>query len=268
MEVSMKRIMFMKPGLCAAVAAAALTVASAAASAQEADPMKILKAMSDYVGSQKALSFSYDAAIEVVTPSVEKIQFASSGSVLLNRPDKARVTRTGGYADVELVFDGKTATVLGKNINAYAQLDAPGTTADLVERIRKNAGVDMPGADLLSPTAADDMTVDAYEGKVIGRGVIDGVECDHLAFRGPEADWQLWVEVGAKPVPHKYVITSKAVAGAPQYTLTIKDWKTDPAVASDAFSFKAPSGANKVDLASMSGIDEIPEGMPTKGAGK
>ena len=35
--------------------------------------------------------------------------------MLLNRPDKARVSRVGGYADVEMVFDGKTLTVFGKN---------------------------------------------------------------------------------------------------------------------------------------------------------
>ena len=54
------------------------------------------------------------------------------------------------------------------------------------------------------------------EAKHIGRGVIDGVECEHLAFRNQDVDWQLWVQVGAKPIPCKYVITSKAVGiGAP-----------------------------------------------------
>ena len=72
---------------------------------------------------------------------------------------------------------------------------------------------------------------------MIGKGVIDGVECDHLAFRNVETDWQIWIESGAKPIPRKYVITSKGIGEAPQYTLRIKDWKTD--VAADAFAFKA-----------------------------
>jgi len=57
------------------------------------------------------------------------------------------------------------------------------------------------------------------------RAVVDGVECEHLAFRGVDTDWQIWIETGARPVPRKYVITSKTLAGAPQYTLRIKDWK-------------------------------------------
>src|SRR4051794_2024881 len=78
--------------------------------AQAQDAGKVLKAMSDYVTSQKNLSISFDADIEVVTSDLQKIQFTSSGQVLLSRPDKIRVSQTGGYADVELVFDRKTVT--------------------------------------------------------------------------------------------------------------------------------------------------------------
>jgi hypothetical protein len=99
----------------------------------------------------------------------------------------------------------------------------------------------------------------------IGQGVIDGVECEHLAFRGVDTDWQIWIESGARPVPRKYVITSKTVAGAPQYTLRIKDWKTDAAADADTFVFKPPAGVTKVDLDSgvMAEFDELPPGTPS-----
>jgi hypothetical protein len=45
----------------------------------------------------------------------------------LHRPNEIRATRTGGYADVEMFFDGKVLTVNGKNINGYTQLEAPGS---------------------------------------------------------------------------------------------------------------------------------------------
>src|SRR5450631_3912557 len=113
------------------VAAAGLLVAAMAsgmprAQAQKApdDTLEILKAMSDYVASQKNISLTYDTDIEVITPEVEKIQFTSSGKVLLSRPDKVRATRTGGYADVEIVFDGKTVSAIGKNVNVYTQFEA------------------------------------------------------------------------------------------------------------------------------------------------
>jgi hypothetical protein len=58
------------------------------AKAQSNDADKILKAMSDYVASQKTLSVTFDSDIEVITPNLRKIQFTSSGRVQLSRPDK------------------------------------------------------------------------------------------------------------------------------------------------------------------------------------
>jgi hypothetical protein len=231
--------------------------------AQAQDASKILKAMSDYVTSQKVLSLAFDADIEVVTSELQKIQFTSSGQVLLSRPDKIRVTRTGGYTDVELVFDGKTAAVLGKNVNAFAQTDAPGSVDQLIDRLRDQYNVAMPGADLLLSGVYDELMADVVDAKHIGQGVVDGVECEHLAFRNPDIDWQLWVEIGARPIPRKYVITSKAVTGAPQYTLRIKDWRTDVQVAADAFAFKPPADAKQVEFTALREIDEVPPGQPS-----
>jgi hypothetical protein len=64
--------------------------------------------MSEFVAGEKTVTFTFDSDIEVITPQLEKIQFTNSGGALLSRPDKLRAHRIGGYADVEMVFDGKT----------------------------------------------------------------------------------------------------------------------------------------------------------------
>jgi hypothetical protein len=224
------------------------------------DAGKVLKAMSDYLTGQKTISMTFDSDIEVITSELQKIQFTSSGQVLLNRPDKLRATRTGAYTDVELMFDGKTATVLGKHLNVFAQVDAPGSVDQLIDYLRDRYKVAIPGADLLVSRVYQELTASLIDSKHIGQGVIDGIECEHLAFRTVDVDWQLWVEIGDRPIPRKYVITSKAVTGAPQYTLRIKDWKTDVQVATDAFAFKPPAEARKVELTALREIDEIPPG--------
>jgi hypothetical protein len=88
------------------------------------------------------------------------------------------------------------------------------------------------------------------------------VECEHLAFRNVDTDWQLWVEVGLKPIPHKYIITSKSMAGAPQYTLRIAGWKSNTQPAAEAFMFEPPAGAKQIDLNALPGLDEVPPGSP------
>jgi hypothetical protein len=232
---------------------------------QAQDAAGILKAMSDYVTSQKVLSLTFDTDIEVITSELQKIQFTSSGQVLLSRPDKIRASRIGGYADVELVFDGKVVAVLGRNINAFAQADAAGSVDQLVDRLRDQYNVSMPGADLLLSRVYDELMADVIDAKHIGQGVVDGVDCEHLAFRNVDVDWQLWIEVGARPIPRKYVVTSKAVTGAPQYTLRIKEWRTDVPVAADAFVFKPPADSKRVEFAALREIDEIPPGQPSGG---
>lgn len=242
---------------------AAIVVLSVTASqnARADDPAKVLKAMSDYLAGQKSLSAKFDSDVEVVTPELQKIQFSSSGEMKMNRPDKLRVRRTGGYADVELVYDGKTVSLYGNNAKSYVQADLAGGIDKMIDTLAGQSSVGLPGADLLLTNSYDELMANVTQGSHIGQGVVDGVECEHLAFRGPDTDWQIWIETGAKPVPRKYVITSKTVAGAPQYTLRIRDWKTDANADAD-FTFKPPADATKVALDSTAVIefDEIPPG--------
>src|SRR5262245_32858768 len=78
--------------------------------AQTDNARQIVKDMADYLANQKVILATYDTDIEIVTTDLEKIQFTSSGELLLSRPNMFRASRVGGYSNVELVFDGTTAT--------------------------------------------------------------------------------------------------------------------------------------------------------------
>jgi hypothetical protein len=238
-------------GRWAAVIVLVFTITLSVASrvqAQEDSAFKILKAMSDYLVGQKVISAALDTDIEVITPELQKIQFASSGQLLLNRPEKLRVSRTGGYADVELLYDGSKFTIYDKYHKVLAQRDVSGSVDQLIDRLRSEAMIEAPGADLLLSNPYEALTMDVLDAKHIGRGVVDGVECEHLAFRYQDTDSQIWIEAGSRPVPRKYVITSKAVTGGPQYTLRIKDWKTDEQLSADAFTLKQADGVRKIEF--------------------
>ncbi len=232
--------------------------APSGASADEADARKLLKTMSDYLAAQKAISFQYDTNLEIVTKDKQKLALASSGKLTLNRPDKIRATRTGGFADVEFLFDGKTLTLLGKTANLYGQLEVPGTIDHLIDELREKHGRPVPGADLLLSNVYDELMPAVVNVKDLGSGVIGGVECDHLAFRTKEVDWQIWIAQGSRPYPCRYVITSKQVAQAPQYSVTIRDWQTGAEVGAGDFSFTNTTGAKKMDLKDLPNMDELP----------
>jgi hypothetical protein len=239
-------------------ASAIAVVCAAPARAGEAEAKQLLKGMSIYLAEQKAVSFAYDADLEVVTTEHQKLMLASSGKVEMGRPDKLRVTRMGGFANVEMVFDGKTLTVLGKDANLYAQVEVPGTIDHLVDELRDRLQRPLPGADLLSHDVYGVLMADVADVKDLGSGVIGGTECDHLAFRTKEVDWQIWIAQGEEPYPCRYVITAKDIDQGPQYSITITDWKTGIDVTAEDFGFQNKTSAEKVDIAKLGDIDELP----------
>jgi hypothetical protein len=215
--------------------------------------------MTDYMTAQQTISLSFDSDIEVITPQMEKIQFTNSGEALLNRPDRLRARRIGGYSDVELIYDGTTISIHDRDGNGYAQIEAPGTVDQLIGSLRAGHGVAMPGADLLLTQAYDVLIADVMEAKYIGRGIIGGRECEHLAFRNFDTDWQLWVEVGEKPMPCKMVITSKTINNAPQYTLRVTAWEPEIEIPPDAFAFVPPTDATVLSPDALIHLDELPQ---------
>jgi hypothetical protein len=88
--------------------------------------------------------------------------------------------------------------------------------------------------------------------------VIGGVTCNHLAFRTELVDWQIWIAEGDRPYPCRYVITSNAVAGFPEYRMDVRNWKTGAEVAPVDFAFQAPANARKMDLIDLPDADELP----------
>jgi len=236
-----------------------MVVGNSTVSADETDAKRILKSMSDYMAAQQSFSFDYDANLEIVTPESQVIGIASSGSLTLNRPDKVHATRSGGFADTEMNFDGTTLTLLGKNLNVFTQMEIPGTVAHLIDELKDTYNRPLPAADLLLPNSYDVLMKGVVDVKDLGSGVIGGIECDSLAFRTEEVDWQIWIAQGDTPYPCRFVITSKQVAGGPQYSIQIRNWKAGDEVAARDFSFKNTTEAGRVELQDLKGTGDLPE---------
>ena len=233
---------------------------SPVARADDAYAKTRMKAMSDYMAKQTAISFGYDSDLEIVTKDHQKLILANSGTVDVVRPDKIHAKRDGGFSNVEMIFDGKTLTLLHKDANIYAQSDVPGTLDHLIDELRDKFHKPVPGADLLLSNLYDQLMPSVNDTKDLGSGVIGGTECDHFAFRADEVDWQIWIAQGDRPYPCRYVITSKKVDQAPQYRVQARDWATGPAnqVAANNFGFTNSTNARKINAIDLGDVDELP----------
>lgn len=225
----------------------------------DAEAERVLRAMTGYLGGLQAFSAQYDVDNEVISTDGQKLQFSASGTIEVQRPGRLHATRTGGFADVELFFDGKAVTLLGKKKNVFKQLRGPTTIDQAIETLRSELDVDLAGADLLYADLYEGLLTDVRSGTNLGPGVVNGVLCDHLAFRAEKVDWQIWVQRGDKPLPLKYVITSKWVTGAPQYTIRLHHWNTQPQLDPQRFVFRAPAGARELETVATNELGELSE---------
>jgi hypothetical protein len=242
----------------AALVAVAALASPSPAGADEAHARELLQAMSAYLGAQEALAFDFDVSLEVVTVEDQKLAVASSGAVTLQRPDRVRATRTGGFADVEMVFDGETMKLLGKNANVYGQIKAPGSVEQLIDVLRDEYGLPLPVADLLLGDFYGEVMPLVVDVKDLGAGVIRGVECDHLALRTDEVDFQIWIAQGDEPYPCRYTIATKTIVGWPQYVIDVREWTTGDAVAADDFALALPADALLLSDDELHLLGELP----------
>jgi len=236
---------------------ACLSVQRAFAQAEiEADAAKVLGEMSKYLGSLQRFSVDYDVETEVVSYEGQKLQFISSGAIEVQRPNKLHASRKGPVANFELTLDGSVLSLFGKNMNAFFQVPAA-TIDEAINVLRNDVGFDAPAADLLAENPLQQAETDTTRGTHVGMAFLNGVEVHHLAFRGKEVDWQLWVTVGENPLPLKYVITSKWVAASPEHSIEFRNWNTAPSIEDSSFVFTPPKDAKKLETFSVDAIGEI-----------
>jgi hypothetical protein len=241
--------------LAAGTVALALAIGASVASADETQARELVLAMTKFLAAQPSLSFDVDSNFEIVTTDGQKLSIASSGSVMMQRPDKIHVLRRSGFAEVEMTFDGKMLSVLNRTDSIGAQIELPGSIEQLIDTLRDDYRRPLPAADLLVADPGSVLLAEVTGGMDLGSGVIRGQECDHLAFRGPEVDWQIWIAQGAKPYPCRFVITTKTVAGEPQYTLDFSAWGAG--AASAEFTIADLDGAKMAELAGVPYLDEL-----------
>jgi hypothetical protein len=219
--------------------------------AVEPEATRILKRMTDYLGSLQRFSLDTENTFEDVLVSGQKIQHGFTASVAIQRPDKLRSERTDGLVNQLFVYDGKTLTIYNRDANYYAVADAPDNIDDLLHFARDTLGIVPPIGDMVYTNAFDLLTASITSGVVVGKSMVGGVRCDHLAFRSPVVDWQIWIADGDKPLPHKYVLITRDDPDQPQYIALMSNWKVAPKSNRALFSFSAPKGAKKTDFIRM-----------------
>jgi hypothetical protein len=159
-----------------------------------------------------------------------------------------RAERNGDLVEQVFVYDGKSITLFNPGETVFAQVAAPDTLEAMLEFARTRLDIVAPAGDLLARNAYDILMDGVTDGFVVGKAVVEGVRCDHLAFRAPHVDLQVWLQEGPQPLPRKLVITTRDLPSAPQLAVTVSRWDLQPNFNSQTFTFTPPAGAKRVEF--------------------
>ena len=238
-----------------ALGAAVLVMKPAPTRAQgpeiEPEAKQILKRMTDYLGGLESFSLDTENMLEDVLVSGQKIQYDFTANVQIQRPNRVRVERTGDELQQLFVYDGATLAMFNPLDGYFATTPAPDNIDDLLHFARDTLDIVPPTGDFVFTNAFDLLMASVTEGFVVGKSMVGGVRCDHLAFRTPVVDWQIWIADGNQPLPYKYVLTTMDDPAHPQYLGLMSNWNVAPEFDEAMFRFSKPEGAQEIEFLRM-----------------
>ena len=215
------------------------------------DADRILREMGDYLRAASEYTFRADISYDEIVED-QMILFGGIAEIALRRgpdqlPDQLNVEFDGDEIRRRIVFDGKTITLHNMSKNLYAVTDVPSEIDVALDRFFEVFG-SVPVADLVYSDPYRTLIENVQTGFVVGQHPVNGIRCHHLAFAQEAIDWQIWVEVGPRPVPRKLVITYRDEPGSPQYIAELSDWNFQPRLSEHYFTFRPPDGADEIEF--------------------
>jgi hypothetical protein len=219
---------------------------SAATVAPEAT--KALNSMGDYLRTLKTFQVKATISREIVMLDGEKVQFDGTADLIVQRPDRLRLSMTSDRTDRRFFFDGKTFTLYAPRTNYFATVAAPPTIIQLADTLETRFGIELPLVDLFRWGTADGIDGQLTSANFVGPSQIDGVTCEQYAFRQNGADWQVWIQSGDFKLPRKLVITTTTDEARPQYS-AVYSWNLAPSLDDGAFAFVPGKDDHKIVLA-------------------
>lgn len=239
------------PYAAAQTAPAAYGTPSPPDEAVEPAAIEALGRMSDYLKTLTTFEIIARTSQDLVTLDDQKVQIDGINRYLVRRPDGFRVEVATDHRVRQLIYDGKQMTLFAPERGVYATVDAPPTAREALDMAEAKYGLAVPLQDLFTWTDLSQGTRPGPEtASVIGVTRIDGVDCDHLAFREGSVDWQIWIQRGDKPVPRRIVIIDRAQTSLPRYEGRLT-WNEPPQITADTFTFTPPTGAIPIGITTV-----------------
>jgi hypothetical protein len=219
--------------------------------AASASADRLLRQMSEYLGTAGEFTFHADILFDHVLPSGQKLQYSASEDVALQRPGRLYVDWSGDLGDRQLWYDDGAITLYDPSTPYFASQGAAGDIDAMLDTVTTQLGFTPPLDDFLYRDPYKALAGDVIYSADLGVTQVNGRSCRTLAFVGKDVDWEIWIGPATQPTPCKLVITYKTHPSQPQFSAVFTDWDFAPRIAVSAFTPDLPPGIRKAPFASV-----------------
>ncbi len=222
----------------------------------------VLGACTDYVVGLKSFKVRVTSSMAMkgqaapVTPMLEC-------DIIIHRPNKVHLAAAGVGGGNRIVCDGRKVIMYMAADKKYTEEE----TSDSLDGLSQDFGTQMllgwPAAAFVGPLLASDPREQIMAGvtklSYVGVETIDEVECHRIRGEQEHFDWDMWIEVGPRPLMRRCAPDlsrmhaarsgrdAEAAGEMPSFRVDFADWQTGIETSDDQFTFKPPDGASLVE---------------------
>jgi hypothetical protein len=224
--------------------------AEEATSALEPQALEVLGSSLEFLARAPAFSYTAEIGWDSVQDSGQKIEFGATQRATMRRPDRVRVDRRERDGSERVFsYDGTEITVFNREDDVYARARGPADVDEAIRYTVRALEVPVPLSALLRSDASRLVTKRLESADYVEEATLGGVACDQLAFRNDRVDFQVWIERGDRPLPHRVVITYRDTEGQPQFWANFTEWDLSPHAPDSLFVFEPPESAERIPFA-------------------
>ncbi len=220
------------------------------------NPDALLKSMSTRLASAKNYRFMASNTLSDEFAAALHQHPKNDVEVVVSRPAKfsAKISHKGNVAR-EMLYDGKTFTVVDGINNFYSNAVHRGTLDTAVAQMTKVYGFQPPLAEFVMSDPYRDMKKRVTGITYLGKGTVREsggvVECHRIGLHGTHADAELWLGA-ADSLPRRLKATKTGSAGADLLLdVDFLTWDLNPPANASAFRHQPASGATEIPMITL-----------------
>lgn len=226
--------------------------------------LEIIKKFSETMKAQKKGSVDITMQMTVNAEGMKQ-EFKTESHMVFERPNKVAYITKGGMMSSSLICDGEKLYTYVPMLKKYTEEKAPAKLED----VKFNSGAQgIPVAEMIVSDNPEKVIMEGVNSaSIVGTEKIDEVECTHIRCEQDDVDWDMWLQIGDKPLIKKFIpdmnkmmkkmLEAQGLGSGEeseliknmkyQVEISFKNWKLNEELPADTFKFIPPEGATKVD---------------------